>query len=124
MTLGNICVIFSATLAIPSHMLQMMLMKFNSIFWTDYCCSKEEENNEEQTFPTEDTLKIYMQDIDSQEYVSDMPLQKMARPSLQNKNVGQSNTSIRSSRNNNHYHYNTPEHFVSLEKKLEGMAII
>ncbi|KAG1225672.1 hypothetical protein G6F35_003290 [Rhizopus arrhizus] len=119
MTLGNICVIFSATLAIPSHMLQMMLMKFNSIFWTDYCCSKEEENSEEQTFPTEDTLKIYMQDIDSQEYVSDMPLQKMARPSLQNKNVGQSNTSIRSSRNNNHYHYNTPEHFVSLEKKLE-----
>lgn len=119
MTLGNICVVFSATLEIPSNILQMMLMKFNKIFWTESSLSNTEQDDEDETFPTEDTLKIYMQDIESHEYLLDAYMQNKSRPSLQNKNLGQSTTSLRSARNSIYYRHNTPEHFVSLEKKLK-----
>lgn len=101
-----------------------MLMKFNTIFWTESSLSNTEQDDEDETFPTEDTLKIYMQDIESHEYLLDAYMQNKSRPSLQNKNLGQSTTSLRSARNSIYYRHNTPEHFVSLEKKLKGKANI
>ncbi|ORE11381.1 RhoGAP-domain-containing protein [Rhizopus microsporus var. microsporus] len=109
MTLSNICVVFSATLAIPSHMLRMMLVKFDYIFWTDSCYPQENENAKasgEQVFPTEDTLKIYMQDLSSQEHLSNESTDSLA-------------LKARLSRNSAYYRNSTPKHFMILEEQLE-----
>ncbi|KAI7903350.1 uncharacterized protein BX663DRAFT_508315 [Cokeromyces recurvatus] len=60
MTLRNISIVFSATLAIPSSVFNMLIENFDYIFWTGHY-----DRNENIT---EDTIKIYMQEVSDDHY--------------------------------------------------------
>jgi hypothetical protein len=111
MTLRNISIVFSATLAIPSNIFNLLLVEFDYIFWTDRCI------NDEQIVPaTEDTIKTYMQDLPDDEDV-EITFQ---HPLVQNVKNREGSISSRSKRNSIHYQDNTPKEFISLEKQLNG----
>ncbi|KAI8373601.1 RhoGAP domain protein [Choanephora cucurbitarum] len=107
MTLRNICIVFSATLGIPSIIFTMLLVEFDYIFWTDRCSDDERE----AALDLEDTINSYMQTPDEQE-----EHKTYVRP-IEAKQAG----GLR--RNSIHYQDSAPKEFISLEKQLEGKLL-
>ncbi|KAI8329100.1 hypothetical protein BD560DRAFT_451646 [Blakeslea trispora] len=113
MTLRNICIVFSATLGIPSAIFTMLLVEFDYIFWTDRCTDDEQE----AALELEDTINSYMQTPDEKE---DRELH--TNPFVQRFNERQEVYQADGLRRNSiHYEDSAPKEFISLEKQLEGV---
>ncbi|KAI9478079.1 MAG: hypothetical protein EXX96DRAFT_504273 [Benjaminiella poitrasii] len=108
MTLQNISIVFSATLTVPSHIFTMLLVDFDYIFWT-------ERYDADQA--TEDTIKIYMQDIsEDQTPVAEVHFNSLSAAT----DITMIPDTGRSTRNSMHYQDNTPKEVIALEKQLKA----